>query len=68
MSDLKSVDEWNAEALERYGAANGPRKTGIACPKCGTEMLDHRLEQLLVIPPRKWVDCPNCKNHMSVVA
>ena len=65
---LKTVEEHNREARERYRAANEPKPTGIACSECGAEMLDHGGAQMLSIPPQKMVSCPKCGCAVCVVA
>lgn len=65
---LKSLDEHNQQALERFRAAQKPRATGIACPACGTEMLDDGGGDFLSKPPKRAISCPSCgKQAMMIV-
>lgn len=55
---MKTIGEYERDR-ERY--RKEVRKTGIACPKCGVEML-FRFRNLLLqtYPPRKAIECPAC--------
>jgi len=64
MEDLISLSDHNS-ARKKYWNANQeelPEKNGIACPKCGTEMID--VDPIEVVEskgyPMKWTRCPNC--------
>ncbi len=39
------------------------RETGIACPKCGTELIEKSSVAILTYPAQYPVDCPKCKFH-----
>lgn len=56
---MKSLDEWNVEAAARYRTVNY-RANGIACPCCGTEMVDADDMILTSDPPQRNVVCPGC--------
>jgi len=61
---LKSLDEWNAA----HGHVEPPSRknipNGIACPKCGHELMDtDRSVQTCSIPPKYSVACPVCDYH-----
>jgi hypothetical protein len=57
---LKSLDTHNAEARERHRilSSNDPRPNGLACPKCGNELLDTQPNVILTsYPAQKNVGC-----------
>lgn len=61
---LKSLEDFNKEARERYFKVNdnSPRPNGLACPKCESELLDSN--PMIVLssnPPQLNVHCPNCE-------
>ncbi len=61
---LKSLDEHNTTArawnASLYG--NTPVPNGIACPKCGSELLDSMpMVTLSSHPAQKNVYCPTCE-------
>ena len=58
-------EEWNEERLIIWEEARTPgsKKNGIACPKCGDELLDSNSNIVItLIPPRKDVYC-SCGFH-----
>lgn len=60
---LKSLDEHNRTATDwnsfLYG--NTPVKNGIACPKCGEELMDSQpMMTLTSHPAQKTIHCPSC--------
>lgn len=60
---LKSLSEFNADREEVHRATYDglPRPNGIACPKCGGELLDSSpMITLTSYPPQKNVHCPAC--------
>ena len=60
---LMSLDDFNkSTALDQWRLQHqGPRPNGIACPKCGTELVDPSPSvTLLCNPPALDVSCPNC--------
>lgn len=58
---LKSLEEHNAERRAAYQAASAPRPNGIACPECGTELLDSNPMVVLTTNPAKiQVRCQFC--------
>ena len=64
MSDLKSLNEANAEAWRRHEDqvnAMRPHPNGIACPECGEELWDSNPSIALTSnPPQKNIHCPKC--------
>ena len=61
---LKSLDEHNSEAWSTQVNmfSNAPRPNGIACPKCGNELMDtNPMGTLLSYPAQKDVHCPKCE-------
>lgn len=61
---LKSLEEHNASRSKAYdvmASRNLPRPNGIACPKCGTELIDSDPTMTLASnPPQKNIKCPSC--------
>lgn len=51
MSELVSLDDWNAahRGRQQSGAINPPN--GIACPQCGQEMCDSGQSRVLTSMP-----------------
>ena len=63
MKKLKTLDKHNSDARKFHHNANDnkPRLNGIACPKCGKELLDsHPNITLTSYPPQKNVKCSEC--------
>lgn len=64
MAKLKSLDEHNSNARKIHWKINdnSSRPTnGIACPKCGEELLDSNpMMTLTSNPPQKNVKCSKC--------
>lgn len=63
--ELISLEEHNIKASSaHYEASNGiAKENGIACPKCGTELVDTSPKlTLMTRPPQKDIHCPsgNC--------
>jgi len=61
---LTSLDEHNSNAwstqVNMY--SNEPRPNGIACPKCGNELMDtNPMMTLTSHPAKKDVHCPKCE-------
>jgi predicted RNA-binding Zn-ribbon protein involved in translation (DUF1610 family) len=72
MTNLKSVTQHNAEARERHAqrereAREGVR-TGLACEKCGGEMID-RTPWITNMgnPASRWIHCEKCGNQDLMV-
>ena len=58
---LKSLEDFNAEKHAIQLAAAAACTNGIACPKCGEELLDSwPMITLSSIPPQKDIHCPEC--------
>ena len=65
MTKLINLDEYNElrRAARQYGMINRnkPKPNGIACPKCGEEMMDSNPSVSLASnPPQKNIHCPKC--------
>ena len=61
---LKSLDEHNSTAWSTHTSMfnNSPQPNGIACPKCGEELMDSNpMMTLTSHPPQKNVHCPKCE-------
>jgi hypothetical protein len=57
---LKSLEEHDAEAMAIADSMNNPQLNGIACPKCGSELLDTAPHfMLLSNPPQYYIACSN---------
>ena len=71
---LKSIDEYNAGVIERREMARKRelrkrRKMGIACPKCGAELVEWKNSlgsSITLVPLRQLVGCPECDYRDSV--
>lgn len=48
---LIPLEEHNAQAREVYWHRNLPKPNGIACPKCGEELLDSNPDVILPTAP-----------------
>jgi len=46
---LRSLKEADNEARMHYGTDFGPHRNGIACPKCGGELMDSNSGQVIQI-------------------
>ena len=62
---LKSLQDHNREKTAAYGSVMPiyPRPNGIACPKCGKEMVDTDGMIRTSIPPKTQVACVPCKYY-----
>lgn len=62
---LKSLAEHNAQASAFHNSFNymgNPIKNGLACPKCGNELLDSTPNMTLTsMPPKKSIHCDKCE-------
>ena len=61
-SKLKSLKDHNDSKLfDAYGG--GSFKSGLACPKCGSELYYNNPNMVLTsYPPKRSVECKNCKH------
>jgi len=60
MSDLMPLDEFNGSMMDIHVSnITYPKKTGIACPECGLELLDLDASILCSNPPKRNVVCSN---------
>lgn len=59
---LKTLEEHNSERYKVHNSySSRPRPNGIACPKCGSELVDSDPStQLASNPPQKNINCPSC--------
>lgn len=60
MKKLMDLESWNHERTKFF---NGDyvHFTGIACPECGSELIDSNPHSILVSwPPKKTVHCSKC--------
>ena len=59
---LVPLDEYNYEKSGPHWELNSnqPRLNGLACPQCGSELLDTNPMQICTsMPPQEWVHCSN---------
>jgi predicted RNA-binding Zn-ribbon protein involved in translation (DUF1610 family) len=64
---MQSLEEYNKMMLAAYQIKETVA-TGIACPKCETEMLKNPHAPVLTsMPPRQAITCPNCGNVETIV-
>lgn len=70
--DLKSIEEHNKEKLDKNRNKVQKPKTGIACPQCGSELVEDQVGPMNTIlpthPPKKPVKCEDCGYATSVFA
>jgi DNA-directed RNA polymerase subunit M/transcription elongation factor TFIIS len=61
-SKLKSLKDHNdIKLFDAYGGNSF--KSGIACPKCGSELYYNNPNMVLTsYPPKRSVECKNCKH------
>jgi len=61
-SKLKSLKDHNdGKVFDAYGG--GSFKSGLACPKCGSELYYNNPNMVLTSnPPKRSVECKNCKH------
>ena len=61
-SKLKSLKDHNdGKVFDAYGG--GSFKSGLACPKCGSELYYNNPDMVLTsYPPKRSVECKNCKH------
>ena len=61
-SKLKSLKDHNdGKVFDAYGG--GSFKSGLACPKCGSELYYNNPNMVLTsYPPKRSVECNNCKH------
>ena len=60
---METLDDYNRRRCQEqhYADSGRPRPNGIACPQCGSEMLDSQPGMTLTSnPPQKNVHCPKC--------
>lgn len=57
---MKTLEEHNREAMERRKPSDAPCGNGIACPKCGAELVDEPGVSLLTDPPQTPIYCLKC--------
>ena len=56
--ELKTLEEHNKEAREKYSKRQESQPNGIACPECGGELVDDDSGMSLMSnPPQKNVIC-----------
>ena len=62
---LKSIKEHNdGKIFDAYGG--NAFKSGLACPKCGSELMYVDQNLLLSNPPKRRVQCSKC-NHIDYI-
>jgi hypothetical protein len=58
---LQSLDDYNKDRLDAFKLTEKPHPNGIACPKCGKELLDSNSSVCLTSwPPQYSTHCPAC--------
>lgn len=59
---MHTLDEFNKGRADLYEHLDKSKLNGIACPKCGKELVDSCPSITLTSnPPKKHVRCPECK-------
>lgn len=59
--ELESLDDYKARQ-PRPTIPTRFMPTGVACPKCGKEMVQDIIVTLACYPPKKLFLCESCKN------
>lgn len=58
---LIGLNEFNQRVLRENSYSNEPKPNGIACPKCGEELMDSSpMTTLTSYPAQKYIHCPKC--------
>lgn len=58
---LKSLEDHDRERYARHDFVTKERPNGIACPKCGAELIDTMPNCVLAsLPPRLAISCLKC--------
>jgi len=66
---MKSLDDYEKEKWSEIYSNSKANGTGIACPKCGDELVESWPGTLLCSnPPRKTVNCETCNFKGSITA
>ena len=63
MKHLITLSDWNKQVGEQVHdwMCNEPQPNGIACEKCGAELLDTTPNMICSsLPPKKNVNCEQC--------
>ena len=64
VKSMQNLNEYNSNKLrarQNQTNKNGWERNGIACPKCGTELVDPNPHvKLMSNPPQKNILCPKC--------
>ena len=60
--NIETLDEYNKQRQEAFVPnSNEPCPNGIACSRCGVELMDRNPMYVLAsYPPQKEVYCPSC--------
>lgn len=67
--NLKTIDEHNKKIIKEYEEyKNKHQKTGVECPKCGSELLFVNEDiVLMTYPPKKYVYCSKCGYDSAIL-
>lgn len=69
---MRTLEDWNRGRTREHlapGSEVDPRWNGIECPQCKEQLADDRGGgQMLSLPPRVRVWCPNCGFRSTRVA
>lgn len=58
---MKTLEEHNAERMQKYTLIGKPHANNIACPQCGAELLDSNPGVTLAsFPAQKEIHCDAC--------
>lgn len=58
----KKLKTLNCQTSERRSHNDNPVPNGIACPECGTELVDSNPNMMLCSdPPKKAIACTKCE-------
>lgn len=63
---LQTLDEYKAKNPRNKTVQDRWQRTGVACPKCGKEMLQDSMVMLPSYPPKQYWQCSGC-GHVEYV-
>lgn len=58
--ELKSLQDHNYEIYRRRTLRGKSKMNGIACPRCGEELMDTNTTILMSDPPKRDTNCSKC--------
>ena len=65
---MQSHEEYERDRVIAHAQTKIPKGIDVACPECGSELLDEGESLISRIPPMKRVTCPECRFSKVVLA